>query len=241
MQPNQVEIDEALAASLLYDDPESIIYDEVTARQIQQREEEASLISDEKLAKEWQDMEGNPQISLSDDEKYAKMLQEEEYLENHVFPTDDVNQIINQFQDMEVNGSTSLHCGSSSHQQGHVGGSIDTSSHSFQPPPPSGDVDPDNMTYEELNELGESIGAVNKGLSKSTIDQIPTHKFGASSWFRKKASSSGETECSICLIEFKKGDTISTLPCAHIYHKECISHWLEENKSCCVCKAEVGP
>lgn len=39
MQPNQVEIDEALAASLLYDDPESIIYDEVTARQIQQREE----------------------------------------------------------------------------------------------------------------------------------------------------------------------------------------------------------
>ncbi|XP_018511927.2 E3 ubiquitin-protein ligase BIG BROTHER [Brassica rapa] len=179
MQPNQVEIDEALAASLLYDDPESIIYDEVTARQIQQRE--------------------------------------------------------------EVNGSTSLHCGSSSHQQGHVGGSIDTSSHSFQSPPPSGDVDPDNMTYEELNELGESIGAVNKGLSKSRIDQIPTYKFGASSWFRKKASSSGETECSICLIEFKKGDTISTLPCAHIYHKECISHWLEENKICCVCKAEVGP
>lgn len=40
MQPiNQVEIDEALAASLLYDDPESTIYDEVTARQIQQREE----------------------------------------------------------------------------------------------------------------------------------------------------------------------------------------------------------
>ncbi|XP_013617065.1 PREDICTED: uncharacterized protein LOC106323499 [Brassica oleracea var. oleracea] len=114
MQPNQVEIDEALAASLLYDDPESIIYDEVT------------------LAKEWQDMEGNPQISLSDDEKYAKMLQEE-----------------------ELNGSTSLHCGSSSHQQGHVGGSIDTSSHSFQPPPPSGDVDPDNMTYEE-NQLERS-------------------------------------------------------------------------------------
>lgn len=49
-----------------------------------------------------------------------------------------------------MNGSTSLHCGSSSHQQGHVGGSIDTSSHSFQPPPPSGDVDPDNMTYEVL-------------------------------------------------------------------------------------------
>ncbi|KAG2310343.1 hypothetical protein Bca52824_021900 [Brassica carinata] len=142
---------------------------------------------------------------------------------------------------MEVNRSISLHCGSSSHQQSHVEGSIDTSSHSSQSPP-SGDIDPDNMTYEELNELGESIGAVNKGLAKSRIDQIPTHKFGETSWFRKKvSSSSGETECSICLIEFKKGDTISTLPCAHIYHKDCISHWLEENKLCCVCKAEVGP
>ncbi|KAL0875038.1 hypothetical protein Bca101_024743 [Brassica carinata] len=156
MQPiNQVEIDEALAASLLYDDPESTIFDEVTARQIQQREED---------------------------------------MENHVSPTDDVNQITNQFQDMEVNRSISLHCGSSSHQQSHVEGSIDTSSHSSQSPP-SGDIDPDNMTYEELNELGESIGAVNKGLAKSRIDQIPTHKFGETSWFRKKvSSSSGETE-----------------------------------------------
>ena len=52
-----------------------------------------------------------------------------------------------------MNGSTSLHCGSSSHQQGHVGGSIDTSSHSFQSPPPSGDVDPDNMTYEVFKKM----------------------------------------------------------------------------------------
>lgn len=36
---NQLEIDEALAASLLYDDPESTISDEVTARQIQRREQ----------------------------------------------------------------------------------------------------------------------------------------------------------------------------------------------------------
>ncbi|XP_048604716.1 uncharacterized protein LOC106416878 [Brassica napus] len=142
MQPNQVEIDEALAASLLYDDPESIIYDEVT------------------LAKEWQDMEGNPQISLSDDEKYAKMLQEEECM---CFLIAVLDYFICRIQVLKkrlevmynLNGSTSLHCGSSSHQQGHVGGSIDTSSHSFQPPPPSGDVDPDNMTYEE-NQLERS-------------------------------------------------------------------------------------
>ena len=38
MQPNQVEIDEALAASLLYDDSESTICDTVTLRQIQQQQ-----------------------------------------------------------------------------------------------------------------------------------------------------------------------------------------------------------
>ena len=38
MQSNQVEIDEALAASLLYDDPESTICDTVTLRQIQQQQ-----------------------------------------------------------------------------------------------------------------------------------------------------------------------------------------------------------
>lgn len=38
MQPNQEEIDEALAASLLYDDPESTICDTVTLRQIQQQQ-----------------------------------------------------------------------------------------------------------------------------------------------------------------------------------------------------------
>lgn len=46
-----------------------------------------------------------------------------------------------------MNRSLIHHRGSSSHQQSHVGGSIDTSSHSFQSPP-SGDIDPDNMTYE---------------------------------------------------------------------------------------------
>lgn len=38
MQPNQVETDEALAASLLYDDPESTICDAVTLSQIQQQQ-----------------------------------------------------------------------------------------------------------------------------------------------------------------------------------------------------------
>ncbi|CAA0409255.1 unnamed protein product [Arabidopsis thaliana] len=187
MQSKQMEMDEAFAASLLYDDDQT---------------------DDQAVAREWQNMEDSL-ISLSDDEKFAKSLQEQ-----------------------ELNRSTSTqqqsHVGSSSHD------SSDDSTHSL---PPDVNIDPDNMTYEELNQLGESIGAVNKGLSKRRIGQIPTHKFTSSSRTRNLVSE--KTQCPICIIDFKEGDTLSTLPCAHIYHEECISLWLQQNKICCVCTTEL--
>ncbi|XP_020880579.1 uncharacterized protein LOC9301969 [Arabidopsis lyrata subsp. lyrata] len=87
MQSNQMEMDEAFAASLLYDDlPELMV------------------------AREWQNMQDYSLISLSDDENFAKSLQEQ-----------------------ELNRS-------SSHQQSHVHGSFsDDSSDSFLSPPPDVD------------------------------------------------------------------------------------------------------
>ncbi|KAJ4822627.1 hypothetical protein Tsubulata_037270 [Turnera subulata] len=38
-------------------------------------------------------------------------------------------------------------------------------------------VDPDNMTYEELTELGQSIGIEKKGLSAKQISKLRTHKY----------------------------------------------------------------
>ncbi|CAD5334665.1 unnamed protein product [Arabidopsis thaliana] len=165
MQSKQMEMDEAFAASLLYDDDQTV--------------NRSVIADDQAVAREWQNM--------------------------------------------EVNRSTSTqqqsHVGSSSHD------SSDDSTHSL---PPDVNIDPDNMTYEELNQLGESIGAVNKGLSKRRIGQIPTHKFTSSSRTRNLVSE--KTQCPICIIDFKEGDTLSTLPCAHIYHEECISLWLQRNK-----------
>ncbi|CAH8279340.1 unnamed protein product [Arabidopsis lyrata] len=200
MQSNQMEMDEAFAASLLYDDLPELSNDTVTSRQFQRPQEV--------VAREWQNMQDYSLISLSDDENFAKSLQEQ-----------------------ELNRS-------SSHQQSHVHGSFsDDSSDSFLSPPP----DVDNMSYEELNQLGESIGAVNKGLSKTRICQIPTHKFRTASSSRTNNHVSEKTQCPICIIDFKEGDTLSTLPCAHIYHEECISLWLEQNKICCVCTTELTP
>ena len=46
--------------------------------------------------------------------------------------------------------------------------------------------------------------------------------------------------CVICITEFQKADTVLSLPCLHIFHKECIVNWLNKNSSCPLCKYEVS-
>ena len=46
-------------------------------------------------------------------------------------------------------------------------------------------------------------------------------------------------ECVICLSEYEAGDSITTLPCAHIFHTECIKSWLQSKNHCPVCKFEI--
>ena len=47
-----------------------------------------------------------------------------------------------------------------------------------------------------------------------------------------------ETEiiCSICLENFKKNEKYIEFECKHIYHKDCIKEWLQNNKNCPNCR-----
>lgn len=98
-------------------------------------------------------------------------------------------------------------------------------------------VDPDNMTYEELLELGEAVGTQNKGLSQDVISLLPVSKFKCSLFSRKK---SRNERCVICQMEYKRGDRQMTLPCKHAYHVCCGSRWLSINKACPICYTEVS-
>ena len=50
-----------------------------------------------------------------------------------------------------------------------------------------------------------------------------------------------ETKCSICMMQFKKGDTLLELKCEHSFHKDCISHYLKEySYKCPICRKECG-
>ncbi|KAL6964835.1 RING-type E3 ubiquitin transferase [Sarracenia purpurea var. burkii] len=97
-------------------------------------------------------------------------------------------------------------------------------------------VDPDNMTYEELLDLGEAVGTESRGLSEELIGMLPTSRYKSGGFFSRKRS--GE-RCVICQMRYKRGDRQINLPCKHIYHTECCTKWLSINKTCPVCNTEV--
>ncbi|XP_074294623.1 E3 ubiquitin-protein ligase BIG BROTHER-like isoform X1 [Silene latifolia] len=98
------------------------------------------------------------------------------------------------------------------------------------------DIDPDNMTYEELLDLGEAVGTQSRGLSEELIKLLPTSRYKAGGFFSRKKS---RERCVICLVTYKMGDQQMTLPCKHVYHSKCGRKWLSINKTCPVCNSEV--
>ncbi|KAG0524191.1 hypothetical protein BDA96_07G189200 [Sorghum bicolor] len=97
------------------------------------------------------------------------------------------------------------------------------------------DVDPDEYSYEELIALGEVVGTESKGLAADTIASLPSVTYHA----QDKQDGNME-QCVICRVEFDEGESLVALPCKHPYHSECINQWLQLNKVCPMCSAEVS-
>ncbi|KAL7439186.1 hypothetical protein ACHAXM_006606 [Skeletonema potamos] len=48
-----------------------------------------------------------------------------------------------------------------------------------------------------------------------------------------------EPSCSICLCEYENGETVTKLPCNHIYHESCLSSWTENHVRCPLCNYDL--
>ncbi|XP_068639256.1 E3 ubiquitin ligase BIG BROTHER-related-like [Aristolochia californica] len=95
------------------------------------------------------------------------------------------------------------------------------------------EVDPDELSYEELLALGDVVGTESRGLSAETIASLPSVTY--------KATQDGITDqCVICRLEYEDDESLVNLSCKHLYHPECINNWLQINKVCPVCSAEVS-
>ncbi|CAH2053266.1 unnamed protein product [Thlaspi arvense] len=97
------------------------------------------------------------------------------------------------------------------------------------------EMDPDELSYEELLALGEIVGTESRGLSADTIASLPSKRY------KDGDNLNGTNEsCVICRLDYEEDDDLILLPCKHSYHSECINNWLKINKICPVCSAEVS-
>lgn len=93
----------------------------------------------------------------------------------------------------------------------------------------SRDINPND--YELLLQLDSPI---KRGLSDyilSLLPNIEVNEFNISDF--------EDESCSICLSSFNISDSICQLRCNHVYHHDCITKWLEDHNSCCVCNRAV--
>ena len=48
-----------------------------------------------------------------------------------------------------------------------------------------------------------------------------------------------DNTCSVCLDEFKDEDVLIKLNCEHIFHKDCLEPWLNDNRNCPLCRRNI--
>ncbi|ESL10055.1 hypothetical protein TRSC58_02217 [Trypanosoma rangeli SC58] len=123
--------------------------------------------------------------------------------------------------------------------------------------------DVDNMSYEELLDLAESIGRVERGVPRERLLELrvvlqPIH-FGVTSQCQgttgrtegarsprqelQRSFSTHEDECltcCVCLDSFEVGNVATQLPCCHHFlHEGCASRWFESHFRCPICARDV--
>ena len=91
-----------------------------------------------------------------------------------------------------------------------------------------------------------------KRLTKAQIDQLPVNLYNSKA---KKVRMSQEKKndkkngpccesssnelCAICILDYKIGDKLRTLPCQHKFHQGCIDKWLALKSDCPICKYDL--
>ncbi|XP_073134056.1 uncharacterized protein [Henckelia pumila] len=98
-------------------------------------------------------------------------------------------------------------------------------------------LDVDNMSYEELLELGDSIGYVNTGLREDEMTKcLRSSKLALSDHLSSRFVLDMERKCSICQEEYETDDETGNLNCGHSFHIDCIKQWLVQKNACPICK-----
>eukprot|EP00741_Cyanophora_paradoxa_P010523 tig00000158_g10175.t1 len=96
-----------------------------------------------------------------------------------------------------------------------------------------------SMMQSILGDLRGQMAAAARTESQEEIENRERHRAAAAS-ITSQAYTLTENHpdaCSICLDPLSKGCEVNSLPCSHIFHRNCISQWLPDHPECPVCRA----
>uniref|UniRef100_A0A0D9X5Q3 RING-type E3 ubiquitin transferase n=1 Tax=Leersia perrieri TaxID=77586 RepID=A0A0D9X5Q3_9ORYZ len=96
-------------------------------------------------------------------------------------------------------------------------------------------MDIDNMSYEELLALGETIGTVSTGLSDDELSKCLKRILYVPS--ASTSHEDGDIKCIVCQEEYLSDEEVAEMACKHYYHIACIQQWLRQKNWCPICKS----
>ncbi|KAL9223930.1 hypothetical protein vseg_000014 [Gypsophila vaccaria] len=87
--------------------------------------------------------------------------------------------------------------------------------------------------------------SINEIVDGGQIRELRTEVFGRGGrrkkgwWKRTGWKAVEQQECAVCLEEFKGGDMLVNMPCAHTFHSTCLIPWLHTNTHCPCCRSSL--
>uniref|UniRef100_A0A8C5LXI2 RING-type E3 ubiquitin transferase n=1 Tax=Leptobrachium leishanense TaxID=445787 RepID=A0A8C5LXI2_9ANUR len=101
-------------------------------------------------------------------------------------------------------------------------------------------------SYEELLQLEDRLGSVNRGAMQNIIERCTfPHKYKKRIPHDGKDAKEDEEEsdtdekCTICLSMLEDGEDVRRLPCMHLFHQVCVDQWLATSKKCPICRVDI--
>ncbi|XP_026855572.1 E3 ubiquitin-protein ligase RNF165 isoform X1 [Electrophorus electricus] len=100
-------------------------------------------------------------------------------------------------------------------------------------------------SYEELLQLEDRLGNVNRGAVQTTIERFTfPHKYKKRRPLEVKMGMDEDEldtdeKCTICLSMLEDGEDVRRLPCMHLFHQACVDQWLATNKKCPICRVDI--
>ncbi|NXP99307.1 PJA2 ligase, partial [Vidua macroura] len=82
----------------------------------------------------------------------------------------------------------------------------------------------------QLESLSFDVEQTHPPATKEIIDSLPQIIFTGQ-----------EQCCTICCSEYVEGEIVTELPCHHLFHKPCVTLWLQRSGTCPVCRHVLAP